>query len=66
MVRYALPICGGMMVLSFLQYYMLKSSAVHLEFSMRSRFYRSVFAQDAEFFESTDLENLPEQATKKF
>ena len=55
-----------MMVLSFLQYYMLKSSAVHLEFSMRSRFYRSVFAQDAEFFESTDLENLPEQATKKF
>jgi len=45
---------------------MLKSSALNLEFSMRSRFYRSVFAQDAEFFESTDLENLSEQATKKF
>jgi tetrahydromethanopterin S-methyltransferase subunit G len=33
---------------------------------MRSRFFRSLLAQDTEFFELLDLENLSEQATKKF
>ena len=54
-VSYAIPLIIIMMVLGYLQSYLMKSSTACLEFSMRSLFFRSLLRQEVEFFSALDL-----------
>lgn len=61
---YALPLIVAMVILSFLQSYLMHRSAAELEFEMRGRYFKALLSQEMKFFERQDLHRLPDKISR--